>query len=92
MPVKQYRKRPVVIDAIQWDGTNLQECADFLGDAYGGAVAERHPGGKSQLTVKTLEGQHIADRGDYIIRGVQGEHYPCKPGIFEQTYESVGSS
>jgi len=89
MPVKRYRKKPVEIEALQWTGDNLQECIDFLGDSYGGHRADRTPGGKSEITVLTLEGRHIASRGDYIVRGVQGEHYPVKPDIFERTYDDI---
>ncbi len=84
----KYRKKPVVIDAIQWTGKNLLECQKFLGDSYMN-FAERHPDGKSQIDIRTLEGKHTASRGDYLIRGVKGEHYACKPDIFEMTYEAV---
>lgn len=91
MAVKRYRKVPVEIEAVQWDGTNLEECKEFLGHSYGGVTTERHPNGKSEITIVTLEGQHAASSGDYIVRGVQGEHYPVKPDIFEKTYEPVGT-
>ena len=75
----KYRKKPVVIDAIQWTGENRQEirefarnCVDFVSDT---------------VIIDTLEGTMRADEGDYIIRGIQGEYYPCKPDIFEETYE-----
>lgn len=84
-----YRKKPVEIQAVQWNGKNLDECVKFLGDSFGGYSTERCPDGKAEITVKTLEGQHIASRGDYLIRGVAGEHYPCKPDIFEKTYDKV---
>jgi hypothetical protein len=78
----KYIKKPVAIEAVQWDG-NLQECREFLRGSYGG-----HQAGSDhdEIIVKTLEGQHIASQGDYLIRGVKGEHYPCKPDIFKQTY------
>jgi len=82
----KYQKIPVTIDAIQWTGGNLKDCIEFLGSSYGGHNAERAPNGKSEIKVLTLEGCHIASKGDYLIRGVQGEHYPCKPDIFKQTY------
>jgi hypothetical protein len=83
----KFRKKPVEIEAVQWDGSNLQECISFLGKSYGGHVADRHPDGRSEINVLTLEGCHIASRGDWLIRGVKGEHYPCKPDIFKLTYE-----
>jgi hypothetical protein len=75
----KYRKKPVVIDAIQFTGMNQQDIRNFTGYA---AVA--HCG---YLTIDTLEGQMVANKGDWIIKGVMGEFYPCKPDIFEATYE-----
>lgn len=76
----QYCKKPVVIKAIRWDGCNLEELKSFVGSAltYDG-----------KLIIHTLEGDHEAKVGDYIIKGVQGEFYPCKPEIFAKTYEAV---
>lgn len=98
----RYRKKPVVIDAVQWTGTNKQEIFDFLTnnncpEEYITSdlpiVSDNFyidkwkvPGG---LVIKTLEGEHLANIGDYIIRGVCGEFYPCKPDIFRKTYEEV---
>lgn len=79
---KKYRKKPVAIEAIQFTGGNINEVSIFVGyadiDAQGNFV------------IDTLEGAMRASVGDYIIKGVQGEFYPCKPDIFEQTYEGVG--
>lgn len=85
----KYRKKPVFIDAIRWDGSNLDQCKKFLGDCFLGQRAERHPGGANVIMVKTLEGQHIASLNDFLIRGGKGECYPCKPDIFAATYEAV---
>ena len=85
MAVKQYRKKPVAIEAIQWTGENLTEVARFVGES-----AKIDFGiGETKLYIKTLEGDHYATPGDYIIKGVQGEFYPCKPDIFQLTYEAV---
>lgn len=81
--MKHYRKRPVVIEAIQWDGSNEPELIEFVGDSLKPAV---HP---DYLEIHTLEGVMTADLGDWIIKGVKGEFYPCKPEIFEATYEEV---
>lgn len=81
--IKQFRKKPVVIEAIQFDGTNKEEIHNFVGDAIGQDVNSK------DLFITTLEGIMIASVGDYIIKGVQGEFYPCKPDIFEQTYNEV---
>ncbi|WP_241606909.1 hypothetical protein [Rosenbergiella epipactidis] len=85
----QYRKKPVVINAIQWTGENLGQCKIFLGDSFAGTLTEKRIGGNRDILVKTLEGQHIASKGDYLIRSIQGEHYPCKPDIFLATYDKV---
>jgi hypothetical protein len=78
----KYRKKPVVIEAIRWDGENMDEIKEFTPsdvwfDGAGGCY------------VVTLEGTMQASIGDYIIRGVHDEFYPCKPDIFEKTYEKV---
>lgn len=80
----KYRKKPVVIEAIQWTG-NLEEIKEFVGDSL--IIEEFH--GKFAISIKTLEGIHDAMFNDYIIKGVNGEFYPCKPDIFQKTYEKV---
>lgn len=79
-----YRKRPVTVEAMQWDGTNAGELEEFMGDAY-----ETWIPSADQIIVKTLEGELTASLGDYIIRGTQNEFYPCKPDIFAGIYEEV---
>lgn len=82
-----YRKKPVVIEARQFDGT--PQCARDLFEWIGACVGHTQPAGGHlvTLTIHTLEGDHRADPGDWIIRGVSDEHYPCKPAIFAATYE-----
>ena len=98
--VKKYRKKPVVISAIQLTWENWPEVCDFVDDKYfGGGVYvddETHKelsnferSNTIGLRIKTLEGTMLAVEGDYIIKGVKGEVYPCKPDIFEATYELV---
>jgi hypothetical protein len=84
MPVR-YRKKPVVIDAHQWDGNSdaLHAWLDALGVENGSGLY----GKGDNLCIGTLEGTMTASPGDWIIRGVQGEFYPCKPDIFSATYE-----
>lgn len=92
-----YRKKPVVIEAIQWNGNNLAEVKEFVGDSLD--CEFYYPSLKDGITrktleavkIKTLEGDMNASIGDYIIKGVDGEFYPCKPDIFEKTYEEVQS-
>ena len=84
----KYRKKPVIVDAVQFFDTadSLQELSEFVGKAI--RVDYSSPN-KPTLKINTLEGPHIASVGDYIIKGVKGEFYPCKPDIFEMTYEKV---
>lgn len=82
----RYRKRPVVIEAVQLSADTLAEVVAWCG----GAVREvRFVGGAYALIIPTLEGTLTASPGDWIIRGVAGELYPCKPDIFALTYEPV---
>lgn len=80
----KFRKKPVVIEAVQWDGHNLAAVA-----ALGGATEYGQSFTDDNLTISTLEGEMIANKGDWIIRGVANELYPCKPDIFAATYEPV---
>ena len=79
---KRYRKKPVEVLAVQFNGENKVEIQKFVGKYLDQTV--------KGLIIPTLEGDHIASAGDYIIRGVNGEFYPCKPDIFWKTYETVG--
>ena len=80
----KFRKKPVVIEAVLWDGTNgaLEKIADLALDG-GRRVALIG----NKLEIPTLEGVMTADLGDWVIQGVSKEVYPCKPEIFEMTYE-----
>ena len=82
--MSKYRKKPVVIEAIQWDGENdtLNELAKFIGKNISLDIC-------SQFTITTLEGDMKASLFDYIIKGIKGEFYPCKPDIFEANYELI---
>lgn len=87
----QFRKKPVVIEAVQWHGANVQEILDF------GMTGPQPSWGDdftvnseaSEVYILTKEGKMTASLNDWIIRGVQGEFYPCKPDIFDATYEPV---
>lgn len=85
----QYRKKPVVIEAVLYTGKNSAEIADFMKTPIRTKYTpeEGNPSGK--ITIETLEGDMTASIGDFIIKGIQGELYPCKPDIFEKTYEEV---
>lgn len=82
---KKYRKKPVVIEALQvkFGYTNISEISDFIGESFVDTYHGKMP------YIKTLEGDMYISDGDYIIKGVQGEFYPCKPDIFEATYEDA---
>ena len=87
----KYRKKPVVIEAIQWTG-NTTEIKEFCGNNCSYNVEDSAwKVGKGipheELVIHTLEGEMKASRNDYIIKGVNGEFYPCKPDVFEKTYE-----
>lgn len=75
----KYRKKPVVVEAVRWTGENVQEIGAFDSRIE---IAEA-----DRLAIPTLEGEMRADPGDWIIRGVKGEVYPCKPDIFAATYD-----
>ena len=89
----KYRKKPVVIEAFQLNDRGLIG-EDWFWDAVSDNKIITHSFGKHEpekawCEIRTLEGTMIADQGDFIIKGVQGELYPCKPDIFEATYEIV---
>ena len=81
----KYRKKPLVIDAIQWDGDNVLAWLEKFPESRNLIQIEN----AQEITIKTLEGNMTAREGDYIIRGVKGEFYPCKADIFDLTYERV---
>ena len=91
----KFRKKPVVIEAVQFDGTAASGVAVF--DAFDIPNGKFLPdlanvgGTGNRLLIPTLEGELTASAGDFIIRGVKGEYYPCKPDIFAATYEAVES-
>jgi len=98
----KFRKRPVVIEAVQWTGANPTAVIELASHSCkvtfdyaveldmflrpdGRPVNEKAP----LLKIETLEGVMIADPGDWVIKGVKGELYPCKPDIFAATYDSL---
>ena len=85
----KYRKKPVVIEALKWDGTNADEIADFMRlnscMVYGDSEHED----QLYFHIPTLEGEMRASIGDYVIKGIKGEFYPIKENIFLETYEAV---
>lgn len=85
----KYRKKPVVIEAVQWDGNNTHEIAKFMNDDVLTCEAFVNGLWAKAIEIKTLEGTMKASVGDFIIKGINGEFYPCKPDIFEKTYEKV---
>jgi len=92
----KYRKKPVTIEAVQWRGENDKEIKDFVGENLKIELV-REPEMTSsgfipkwvELTIKTLAGDMKISVGDYVIRGVKGEFYPCTADIFQATYEQI---
>lgn len=78
--VRRYRKRPVEVEAALLTADNVAEVAGWC---------HAHTASTDHLLISTLEGIMRADLGDYVIRGIKGEYYPCKPVIFEATYEEL---
>ena len=77
---KKYAKKPIVIEAIQFTGDNMMACLEFC------PIGEEE---FEQIYIPTLEGEMTCTKGDWIIKGIKGEFYPCKPDIFEKSYEEV---
>jgi hypothetical protein len=81
--IKKYRKKPIVIEAIQYRGEeNITSCLNFCDEMIFNPKTNKYE-------IETLEGNHLVSEGDFIIKGVAGEFYPCKPDIFKLTYELV---
>ena len=98
--IRKYRKLPKVVDAIQWTGDNMEAIAKFLDSAYindnfvplyghNYRFKETYYLHQPTLFICTLEGEMKARVNDFIIKGVDGEFYPCRKDIFEKTYEIV---
>ena len=88
--VREYRKKPVIIEAIQFIDT--AECMEIICRFLNTELTKfsyKIPGALPVLKIETLEGTMKANVGDYIIKGIMGEFYPCKPDIFGETYEKV---
>lgn len=92
----KFRKKPVVVDAVLWNGNFTNLVKPFVhpsrASAKEGLCSICSLPYLTHGWINTLEGGHIVCRGDWIITGVAGEHYPCKPSIFERTYERVDGS
>jgi len=84
----KFRKKPIVIEAIQWDGSDkaFSSIQDINSLKRG---LHTYGENNEKLGIETLEGEHEAQLGDWIIQGIKGEIYPCKPDIFQATYEPV---
>ena len=92
MRPRKFRKKPVIIEAMQFTGNNWQKIQEWMysnGSKAFKTVEVDESGAVIGVIIRTLEGEMVASIGDYIIKGVKGEFYPCKPDIFERTYEEV---
>ena len=88
--VMQFRKKPIVIEAVQWLGFNLEEFLEFVPKEY--KHEQFYNKFTNSLQIKTLEGVMTVSLEDYVIKGVNGEFYPCKPDIFQKTYDEIGNN
>ena len=85
--MKNYVKKPVVVQAVEYNGANKEEIEAFIGKKLDTIYTElKEP---LELKIPTLEGDMKASKGDYIIKGIKGEFYPCKPDIFKSTYNVI---
>jgi hypothetical protein len=87
----KFRKKPVVIEAMRWNGTPFGATPIIDWILTSGGTARWHESPAPQIMVDTLEGTMSADVGDWIICGVKGEFYPCKPDVFDATYEPAAA-
>ncbi len=90
----KYKTKPCEIEAVQWTGLNLEDIKEFVGEnLLYNIIDTAWQVGKGVphvlMQIKTLEGNVRADKGDYIIKGLRGEFYPCKPDVFKKKYEEV---
>ena len=83
----RYRKKPVEIEAIQWNSDNIEKVYEMLGNNL--IVTPSADGERLYHFIRTLEGDMELSWNDYVIKGVKGEFYPCKPDIFELTYDKI---
>jgi len=86
--IKKYRKKPVIIEAIQFqdDADTITKISDFMQKDLSVDYSDKN---NPILKIQTLEGVMMANVGDYIIKGIKGEFYPCKPDIFKNTYTEI---
>lgn len=87
----KYKKKPIIVEAIQLlnDDYSIKECLKFIYNVFITDDDIKTVKNDKHIRIQTLEGDMKASFGDYIIKGVNGEFYPCKPDIFEKTYESI---
>lgn len=83
--MKKYKTKPNEIEAVEWRGSNIREMLDF----YPEVITEENDYGELMIKISTLEGVMMANVGDYIIKGLRGEYYPCKPDVFHKKYEEI---
>lgn len=80
----KFMKKPVVVEAIQYTGENEEEIKEFLGEYFKASVPSA-----CYMIISNFRGDMTISKGDYVVHGVDGDFYPCKPDIFEKTYEPV---
>lgn len=87
----KYRKKPVVIEALQWDGTlaGVRAIREWAPELMVNSLVTDKDGNVAEWRIGTLEGSHIVSKYDFVIKGIAGEFYPCKSDIFRATYDAV---
>ena len=87
--IKRYKTKPCEIEAVQFTRDNFEEVKNFGEGSIKDLIIERCPDGVAYCKVQTLEGIMLATEEDFIIRGLRGEYYPCKPDVFKKKYEEI---
>lgn len=87
--IKKYQKQPIIVEAVLFTRDTFDEVKKFTNGLVEDIYIPKCPDSKAQCFIPTLEGVHTATEGDYIIKGIRGEFYPCKPDIFAKTYCEV---
>ena len=82
--INKYRKKPIIVEAVVWTGNNIDEIKELAKNAVEHIIFVNN-----NLYIETLEGNMNVSVGDYVIKGIAGEFYPCKPDIFKKTYETI---
>lgn len=87
--INKYRTKSCEIEAIEFTRQNYNDVVGFTDNKAKDLIIERCINGKAYCKIETLEGDMVATEGDFIIKGLRGEFYPCKPDVFNKKYEVI---